>query len=203
MLGLLAYGFVFHHGFLNSCLSVGIGWWALRFAWKETTQGLLAAVALLPLAAVAHLLPVLPPTALFGYSVVVRRMPATRRIWLLLAGVAGLAAMRLVLSVTYRTVSGSPIHALMIGADQLFLYGAPYRMLAWILAAIWLVELAPLLKRRAEVGPEVCSLLHLVALCLVSTVLLLPGSSCHSTGTASGSLRTGSRFSRQCSPVRF
>ena len=55
---MLAYGWVFHMGFFNFYLSMGLCFWALALAWEWHARSVAIAVPLLCLAYVAHALPV-------------------------------------------------------------------------------------------------------------------------------------------------
>src|SRR5262249_52931433 len=57
-LAMLAYGWVFHMGFFNFYLSLGLCFWALAAAWRPTRNHLIAAAILLVLAYISHALPV-------------------------------------------------------------------------------------------------------------------------------------------------
>ncbi len=53
-LAMLAYGYVFHMGFMNYYLSIGLGCFGLAALWNGSKRGILIAAALAPLTMLAH-----------------------------------------------------------------------------------------------------------------------------------------------------
>ena len=63
VIAMLAYGWVFHMGFFNFYLSLGLCFWALALAWEWKPWRLAAAAPILALAYLAQALPVSGPPA--------------------------------------------------------------------------------------------------------------------------------------------
>lgn len=118
LLAMLAYGWVFHMGFLNFYWSLGFCFWALAFAEAGKRWWW---VALIP-ASVAHLLPVCWAIGLWAFRQGVRRYALNPG--QALAGAAGAIAMGSIF-IRWRYASQwSPEQALaMLGVDQLWLFG--------------------------------------------------------------------------------
>src|SRR5262249_49454347 len=73
-IAIFAYGWVFHMGFFNFYLSMGLCFWAISLAWELTPRRLAAAAGLLPVAYMAHALPVAWSIGLLGYATLARRI---------------------------------------------------------------------------------------------------------------------------------
>jgi hypothetical protein len=86
-LAMLSYGWVFHSGFFNFYLSLGLCFWALAAAWERPA----AALPLFAAAWLAHNLPVLWSLSVLAYVFLARRIAPQRRAWLLAGSVAALA----------------------------------------------------------------------------------------------------------------
>ena len=71
---MLAYGWVFHMGFFNFYLSMGLCFWAMPLAWNLSPRRARWRPLLLVLAYVAHALPVVWTSGLLAYSVMARRL---------------------------------------------------------------------------------------------------------------------------------
>ena len=81
-IAMLAYGWVFHMGFFNFYLSMGLCFWALAAAWEWRPRWALYTLPLLALAYVAHALPVVWTLALLVYQWIARRMsPRAFFVW--------------------------------------------------------------------------------------------------------------------------
>jgi hypothetical protein len=73
-LAMLTYGYVFHMGFMNYYLSMGLACFALAALWKGRARGMLVAVLLAPLALLAHPLGFLWLVAAGAYRLLWPRM---------------------------------------------------------------------------------------------------------------------------------
>lgn len=142
----LAYGFVFHIGFFNFYLSLGICFWFLAAFWNGSTVRRAATAPLLALAWLAHPLPVLWVVGAAVYLVIARRLAEKRRPLLLALAVAALLAIRLFLFGRYHAV-WSPFQVFGVtGADQALVYGLKYMVVMIGLLLLWLAWLRRLLK---------------------------------------------------------
>src|SRR5450755_4526819 len=87
-IAILAYGWVFHMGFFNFYLSMGLCFWALAVTWEGQPRRLAFAAPLLALAYLAHGLPVAWTLGLMAYQFVASLLQARARakvtaVWLL------------------------------------------------------------------------------------------------------------------------
>src|SRR3954453_18495675 len=72
-IAMLAYGWVFHMGFFNFYLSMGLCFWVLSLTWEWTRRGIALAVPIFLLAYVAHALPVVWSAGLLVYQYLAAR----------------------------------------------------------------------------------------------------------------------------------
>lgn len=93
-IAMLAYGWVFHMGFFNFYLSLGLCFWALALLWKPNSRRVGAAVPILVLAYVAHALPVVWVAGLVGYVWVAGRLPARVRPYLIAGSLLAMVILR-------------------------------------------------------------------------------------------------------------
>lgn len=170
-LAVLAYGFVFHIGFFNFYLSLGICFWFLAAFWKGTVRRRLVALPLLALAWLAHPLPVIWAAGAAVYLALAERLPEARRVYLLLAGVALLLAIQRLLSFRYHTLwSASQVFGI-TGADQAFVYGPKYVVVVLGLLLLWLAWLRRVLKTGGGLGSRPALQLFLLT---AAGVVLIP-----------------------------
>jgi hypothetical protein len=162
ILAMLAYGWVFHAGFLNFYLSLGLCLWALAALGPRPSRAALWAIPLLPLAWTAHGLPVFwaAGIAVFVWA---------RRRWLLWVGVASLILLRIAITVRY-PVRWLPTQLLGIaGTDQFWIYTSRY---AFVMAAATCLVAVLLVRARKGWEPAVLSA---AAVLLIPASVYLPG----------------------------
>ena len=125
-LAMLAYGWVFHSGFSNFYLSLGLCFWAMALAWDCTARHLAAAVPLFALAWLGHNLAVLWSVCLMAYVFLVRRMSPGKRAWLLAAWIALLTVAHVAVRAT--TLSQWYPRQILLGsgADQAWVFDDKY-----------------------------------------------------------------------------
>jgi hypothetical protein len=139
---MLAYGYSFQMGFVNYCLSIGLGSACLALAWRLEFRGhgmhWLGVSAMAALAYLAHPIGFLWAAATIAYVGLRRRLPEWWKLALPMLVIAGFLGLRWYLHrwVTFAIdwQSGLPVWQLN-GADQLIVYGDRYATLAWIAAA--------------------------------------------------------------------
>lgn len=136
-LAALTYGWVFHIGFFNFYLSLGLCFWALALVWDAPPRRLPLAIPLLAVAYLAHVLAVAWALAVLAYAWVWRSVPSGSRPYLFAGGLAGLALLGIGVRATMRTHWFLWQFWRVTGADQLWIYGDKYTWAAGILASIW------------------------------------------------------------------
>ncbi len=136
-LAMLAYGWVFHMGFFNFYLSLGICFWVLSLAWDLRARGLALAVPLVLLAYLAHALPVLWTAGLMVYVFLARRLKPWRRALLSAGVVAVLALFHLVLARSMVTRWSPAQITVATGVDQVWVFDVKYFVVMLGFASVW------------------------------------------------------------------
>jgi hypothetical protein len=171
---MLAYGYVFHMGFFDFYLSLGLCFCGLAAAWDPTPKRLALAAPFFILAFVAHALAFAWGAAFLAYLVAAKYLGPQRRMQLTLAGLAGLIAARVAVSSVWPTRWAADQITLVTGADQLRVFDDKYYVLFFALLAVWAMLLLDLIRNQGAAP------LHLrlpFQLCILSAagVFLLPG----------------------------
>jgi hypothetical protein len=172
VLGMLSYGYVFHMGFFNYQLSLGIGLWAFSFAWERTRRGTVIALALLPLAAFAHLLPVACLLGLWGFTVAERATPEWVKPVLPLGAITLIAAVRQIFELSFSIRYSGLFPPVLMGADQTIVNGGDYAVVAVCLALVWLLWAVLSFLRPPGGGAPVFRLWSLLGLAAAAALLL-------------------------------
>ena len=179
-IAMLAYGWVFHMGFFNFYLSMGLCCWALAAAWEWHPRSAAIAVPLLVLAYLAHALPTVWTLGLLVYQWQVRRISPRSRVFV----TAGcLLAMVLVQSVVGRlTFSRWSLQQIKMatGADQVWVFDGKYYLVLAGLLIVWGMLFLDLLKdsgpHRVVSGvPFQFCVISAAAVFILPTTILLPG----------------------------
>lgn len=136
-IAMLAYGWVFHMGFFNFYMALGMCFWALALAWKPTGRRMAGAAAILAAAWVAHALPVLWCLCLLAHLALMRNRTGRARAYLTLAALAVMAVVR-VEADSHLAGRWYPSQiADMTGADQVWVFGAKYGVVMVGLLLAW------------------------------------------------------------------
>ena len=137
----VAYGWVFHMGFFNFYLGLGLSFWALAVAWEFRPRGLAAAAALFALAFVAHGLPVAWALGVLAYVWICRRW-SEHPWWRLGLGIGAILALRVVLAATVWTRWKSQQFEFCWGANEVWVYATHVAAAALALALLWGIQIA-------------------------------------------------------------
>ena len=171
---MLAYGWVFHMGFFDFYLGLGLSFWGLALAWEMQTKRMAAALVVFVLALLAHALACAWGLAFVAFLWGAKRMGEAR-----LLQVTGVALGALIVAViavdsAWRTHWSADQLKLITGADQLRVFDDKYDALFVALLVVWGLMVAGLIRQRG--GRR--TLLGLpLQFCVLSAagVLLLPG----------------------------
>ncbi len=172
-LAMLAYGWVFHMGFMNYYLAAGLSFWAFALLWRPTLRSAMAAIPLIASAIAAHAIPVAWMLGCLAYVWVARRIRPRARLILTVAAVAGLIIVRTFLMAHFPTRWSAAQVVSMTGADQVSVFESKYHLLEIVLLATWFSLFVQALRRSGE---ERMLLGIPFQLCLIvsAAVLLLP-----------------------------
>jgi len=183
LLGILTYGVVFHKGFLNFYLSVGLCLWILGLLWNPSLRRLWYVAPLVLLAVLAHLLPVLWMVAVAGYLHVFRKLAATSRLMLPMVGLVALLLAQQLLLAWYPAnwslgdVIGAEGMAGLLGVDQAWVYDDKYAVIAVGMFVCVMILFLEQLDRMDFIGDPALQIwfLHLTAFVLVPSAIQFPG----------------------------
>jgi hypothetical protein len=170
-IAVLAYGFVFHIGFFNFYLSLGICLWFLTAFWKGAIGRRVAATPLLALAWLSHPLPVVWAGGAAAYMMAASRLTEKQRLYLLAVGIAAIVGLQQFLFARYHA-TWTPFQIFgATGADQAFLYGRRYLIAMAGLLLLWVVWLRRILKASGRhVGLQIPA--HLLLLTAAGVALI-------------------------------
>ena len=176
-LAALAYGWVFHMGFFNFYMSLGLCFWAMAVAWEGATPWRIgAAAALLAAAYVAHALPVAWAIGALVYAWIWRRSSARARWYLIGALLGALVLLRAAIMASWRTRWYTNQGWRLSGADQLWIFGDKYIALAYALAAVWVSIAIWRLRAKPPAGPVLpIAAITAAAIFLIPTAIWIPG----------------------------
>jgi len=136
---MLSYGVIFHAGFFNFYLGLGISFWYLAFFLFAGWKSRFAAIPLLLLAWTAHPLPVVWALSLALYTVVAERLPQHARVATLAAGIIALVEVHFFVASHYQYLWSIVQARLVTGADQLLLFDQKYWIPYALLLMAWAV----------------------------------------------------------------
>lgn len=172
ILAMLSYGWLFHSGFFNFYLSLGLCFWIMKLLWTLTWTRAMAALPIFFLAASAHILPLAPAIALLAYLHAARRVRPRRRPFLVLAALAALAAAAVLLSMLLHVRWSPNQWALISGADHLLAFGPKYFLLLFFTLVLWAGLLVRLFRTRSWLRAALDPRIHLPLLCAAAVVIL-------------------------------
>ena len=180
VIAMLAYGWVFHMGFFNFYLSLGLCFWALALAWEWKPWRLAAAAPVLALAYLAHALPVVWTAGLFAYLWLAGRTAPRTRAWAI--------AVSLMAMVLWRAWAGGtliaewPLQQIFMpsGADQTWTFDAKYYVVLMGLLLVWGALFLELMhqwgtRRLASSTPFQVCVVGTAGVFLLPATLLIPG----------------------------
>lgn len=144
----LSYGFVFHLGFFNFYLGLGICFWYLAWFCSGGWQRRLLITPLLALAWLAHPLPVVWAAGLAIYTVVAEHFPARARPVLVIAAMIALLGVHFFLAGRYRHFWSIDQGWDVTGANQLLLFDGKYKLPYMFLLAAWGLALWRFVRAR-------------------------------------------------------
>jgi hypothetical protein len=173
-IAVLAYGWVFHMGFFNFYLSLGLSFWALACAWNGEARRMLAAAALIAVAYLAHALPVLWTMGILLYVWLARRVGAGNQTKLLAGVLLAIFALRVVITSALLTRWSAQQITLITGADQLAVFDGKFTFLTFGSLLIWATWLSRYRGFWRNLQFQICLITAAIVLLLPSAVAI-PG----------------------------
>lgn len=180
LVAIFSYGYVFHAGFFNFLLSLGLSLWALAVLWRGRRSRFLQAAPLLALSFLAHPLPFAWALGAAAYLRLSGALPPGRKPALLATSMAAVALLGTVLGQIFPSQWRISQAGGITGADQAWVYGGKYLFVA---AGLVLLLASMVLKkwRRSRSLADFADpplQVYLLTACLVAfvpTILFLPG----------------------------
>ena len=173
LLGMLAYGWVFQIGFLNFYLSTGLSLFLLAIVWRGHLWlwTPIMALPLLVLAWLAHPIPVLWLLGVAAYVLLARQLSPKLQLFLLLAALGVLVLLRQFLFTHYKAFWLWRQLLFITGADQVWVFGREYLLLALLLV---LLGATVLLHQSGAWIPGVPGIAAQIYLLTAASIFLLP-----------------------------
>jgi hypothetical protein len=178
---MLTYGFIFHMGFFNFYLSMGLCLWYLAIVLDQAQawHTRLLAAPMLVFAWMAHPFPVVWAVGTAAFVVVASGVAQRRRVFLAAFGLAVLIAVRYILTHRYSYSWSLRQGFFITGANQIELFGLKYAVPFAGLLSIWWILLRRLvrstgLRNFLSAIPFQLWLLNAAAVLLIPGTLMLP-----------------------------
>jgi hypothetical protein len=179
-IAMLAYGWVFHMGFFNFYLSLGLCFWALALLWTPTSRRVAAAIPILILAYLAHALPVVWAAGLVGYLLVAGRLSARVRAYAIAGSLAAMVILHAAIAGTMVTSWSARQITLTTGLDQVWVFDAKYFLVLAGLLLVWaslflnLIRLSSARQVASSMAFQLCAI-SAAAVFILPTMVLFPG----------------------------
>jgi hypothetical protein len=179
-IAMLAYGWVFHMGFFNFYLSMGLCFWALSATWTWTSRGILAALPLLLLAYLAHALPVVWTAGLLMYQWLATKVGPRLRVYVTAAWLLGLVLVQILVGRSTFTRWSLQQIKMSTGADQVWVFDSKYYVVLIGLLVLWALLFLDVLRssgpRRVVTSvPFQLCIISAAAVVILPTTILIPG----------------------------
>jgi hypothetical protein len=145
-IAILAYGWVFHMGFFNFYMALGLCFWAMAAAWNPRPARLAAAAGLLALAYLAHALPVIWCLCLLAYVALARKRSPRGRAYLTLGVLTLMAVVRVWTTMAFSARWYPSQVGRITGADQVWVFDAKYYVALVGLLFLWGVLFLDLIR---------------------------------------------------------
>jgi hypothetical protein len=182
-LAMIAYGLIFHLGFLNFYISTGLSLWVMALLWRPRLPWCWLVVPVAVLAFLAHALPLAWALAALLYVHAVRMVPRPQRVLVFLgtAALMILAQFALLARFPVNRRSLGDLVSLqaaleLTGTGQVWLYGPGYAITVVGILIVWLALFLQRLDRRSFLDDPVVHIWGLSALAyaLMPPVIVLP-----------------------------
>ena len=182
-LAMIAYGLIFHIGFLNFYISTGLSLWMMALLWRPRLPWCWLAIPLAILALLAHALPLAWALASLLYAHAVRMAPKSRRVLVLLGTACLLILAQNALLARFPANTWSLVDLVsaeavlgITGTGQYWLYGHEYVIVVSGVLVVWLVLFLQRLDRRSILDDPVIHIwgLSILIYVLMPNIILFP-----------------------------
>ncbi len=182
-LAMIAYGLVFHIGFLNFYLSTGLSLWMMALLWRPRFPWCWLAVPLAVLALLAHALPLAWALGALLYVHATRVLPKPQNVLAFLATACLLILAQYALLARFPGNQWSLRELLSLeaalgvsGSGQFWLYGPAYAVVAGGILLVWFALFLQRLDRRFVLDDPVVHIwgLTMLVYALMPKMILLP-----------------------------
>src|ERR1039458_1249031 len=136
-IGMLAYGWVYHMGFFNFYLSLGLCFWGLSIVWDWSARRMAMAAPVFVVAYVAHALPVVWTGGLLGYLLIARNLAPRQRVYAIAAALAAMVLLHVAIGRTMVSRWSPQQINLTTGAGQVWVFDAKYYAVMVGLLLLW------------------------------------------------------------------
>jgi hypothetical protein len=179
VIGMLAYGWVFHMGFFNFYMSLGLSFGAMALCWNWRPVRCAGAIPLFAIAWLAHALPVVFAVGLLPYLWLARRLGSRGSAYLLAGSMVGIVAARAVVKARFLTQWFPTQFLSATGLDQVLVFDGKYTLIIFGLLLVWAFAFIGVLRQRKFAGlvssvPFHFCLLTAFGLLVLPTEVLIP-----------------------------
>jgi len=179
-IGMLAYGWVYHMGFFNFYLSLGLCFWGLSLVWDWSARRLAMATPVFVAAYVAHALPVVWAACLVGYLLIARNLSPRLRVYLVAASLIAMVLLHAVIGRTMVTQWSLQQIDLSTGVDQVWVFDSKYYVVMVGLVVVWgllflnVIHLSGARQVVSGIPFQLCTI-SAAGVFILPTAVLLPG----------------------------
>src|ERR1035441_6778697 len=137
VIAMLAYGWVFHMGFFNFYLSLGLCFWVLALAWEWKPWRLAAAAPILALSYLAHALPVVWTAGLLAYLYLAGRTAPRTRAWMIAVSLPAMVLLRALVDRSFIAEWSLQRIFMTSGTDKSWVFDAKYSVVLVGVLLVW------------------------------------------------------------------
>lgn len=169
---MVAYGWVFHMGFFNYYISLGLCFWALSLAWDLRPAGIAAAAPVFALAYLAHGLPLAWSVGVLVYRFAADRLLPKRRGQVFAVAVTAVLLLTFTIGSLWKTHWFSNQLAASIGVDQVVPYADRYWWVSLLLAVALTYGIAYAIRFRGWRSALAWTPIHIAVLTSLGIVVI-------------------------------
>jgi hypothetical protein len=179
-IAMLAYGWVFHMGFFNFYLSLGLAFWTLALLWEPNPRRVAAAIPILVVAYLAHALPVAWVVGLAAYKTVAGLLSGKQRLYLIAGAFLAMVVASAIIAKTMASEWSARQIVLATGVDQTFVFDTKYYAVMMVLLLFWIMLFLNVVRSsdaRQVLGgmPFQLGAISAAAVLILPDAILIPG----------------------------